>query len=114
MIQNLTEEAKRHSNLARRKRVKQAIERESKQPKSCPATAVGIFGPARSVTRPSTRPTQMVDHLFNQAAVEFSGRTLKSAATGALPGAYIGRMVGRWRTTVPDGQGSEGRPVDPR
>ena len=59
MIQNLRGEVKRHSNLARRKRVKQAIEGEPKQPTSHSCDERGYF---RELLEHCSRPRmQMVE-----------------------------------------------------
>ena len=94
MIQNLTREAKRHSNLARRKRVKQAIER---QPKSQSCDRDGYFHDLLDALPTCIYTTDANGRInfFNQAAVEFSGRT---------PEIGSDQWCVTWRLYWPDGR----------
>jgi len=95
-------EVKRRPNLARRKRVKQANEREPKQPKIHSCDGRGYFRELLDALPTAVYTTDANGRItfFSQAAVQLSGRTPESAAiVGALPGAYTGRMAGRCRMT---------------
>ena len=97
VIQNLTGEAKRHSNLARPKRVKPAIERESKQQKSQSCDSRGYFRELLEALPTAIYTTDANGRItfFNQAAVEFSGRT---------PEIGSDQWCVTWRLYWPDGR----------
>jgi len=77
VIQNLTGEVNRRSNLAGGKRMKQAIEREPKQPKSHSYDGRGYFRDLLEALPTAIYTTDANGRItfFNQAAVELSGRT---------------------------------------
>jgi len=97
VIQNLTREAKRHSNLARRKRGKQAIERESKQRESHSRDTREYFRDLLEALPMAIYTTDAHGRItfFNQAAVEFSGRT---------PEIGSDQWCVTWRLYWPDGR----------
>src|SRR5258708_39170539 len=96
VIQNLTGEVKRHSNLGRR-RVKQGIERELKQPKSHSYDERGYFRDLLEALPTAIYTTDANGRItfFNQAAVEFSGRT---------PEIGSDQWCVTWRLYWPDGR----------
>jgi PAS domain-containing protein len=75
VIQNSRGEANRHSNTARRKRLKQAIEREPKQLGSLSRDGRGYFRDLLEALPMAIYTTDANGQItfFNQAAVEFSG-----------------------------------------
>ena len=77
VIHNLTREVKHHSNLARRKGGKQAMERESKQRESHSRDTREYFRDLLEALPMAIYTTDANGRItfFNQAAVEFSGRT---------------------------------------
>src|SRR6266481_4990582 len=97
VIQNLTREVTRHSNLARRKRAKQAIEREPKQPKSHSCDERGYFRELLDALPTAIYTTDANGRItfFNQAAVELSGRT---------PEIGNDQWCVTWRLYWPDGR----------
>src|SRR5437867_8440846 len=97
VIQNLIGEAKRHSNLARGKRVKQAIERESKQPKIHSCDGRGYFRELLDALPMAIYTTDANGRItfFNQAAAELSGRT---------PEIGSDQWCVTWRLYWPDGR----------
>jgi hypothetical protein len=91
-------EVKRHSNLARRKRVKQAIEGKAKQPKSHSCDERGYFRELLDALPTAVYTTDANGRITSLIRPQSSSRVAppKSAAiVGALPGAYTGRMAGR-------------------
>src|SRR3984893_16910343 len=97
VIQSLTREVKRHSNLARRKRGKQAIEREPKQQKSQSCDSRGYFRDLLEALPTAIYTTDANGRItfFNQAAVEFSGRTPETGSD---------QWCVTWRLYWPDGR----------
>ncbi len=97
MIHNLTREVKRHSNLARRKGGKQANERAPKQLESHPYDTRGYFRELLDALPTAVYTTDADGRLtfFNQAAVEFSGRT---------PEIGSDQWSVTWRLYWPDGR----------
>ena len=97
VIQSLTREVQRHSNLARRKRGKQAIEREPKQQKSQSCDSRGYFRDLLEALPTAIYTTDANGRItfFNQAAVEFSGRT---------PEIGSDQWCVTWRLYWPDGR----------
>ena len=97
VIQNLTGEAKRHSNLARPKRVKPAIEREPKQPNGYSCNERGYFRDLLDALPMAIYTTDANGRItfFNQAAVELSGRT---------PEIGSDQWCVTWRLYWPDGR----------
>ena len=94
VIQNLRGEVKRHSNLARRKRVKQAIEGEAKQPTSHSCDERGYFRELLDALFTAAYANGRMT-FFNQAAVELSGRTAEIGSD---------RWCVTWRLYWPDGR----------
>ena len=96
MIQNLTRQVNRHSNLARRKR-EPAIEREAKQPKGHYCDERGYFRELLDALPAAIYTTDANGRItfFNQAAVELSGRT---------PEIGSDRWCVTWRLYWPDGR----------
>src|ERR1700732_4659954 len=97
VIQNLTGEAKRHSNLARPKRVKPAIEREPKQPNGYSCNERGYLRDLLDALPMAIYTTDANGRItfFNQAAVELSGRT---------PEIGNDQWCVTWRLYWPDGR----------
>src|SRR5207245_1255910 len=97
VIHNLTREVKRHSNLARRKGGKQANERAPKQLESHPYDTRGYFRELLDALPTAVYTTDADGRLtcFNQAAVEFSGRT---------PEIGSDQWSVTWRLYWPDGR----------
>src|SRR6266478_5017897 len=97
VIQSLTREVKRHSNLARRKRGKQAIEREPKQQKGQSCDSRGYFRDLLEALPTAIYTTDANGRItfFNQAAVEFSGRA---------PEIGSDQWCVTWRLYWPDGR----------
>src|SRR6266481_20414 len=97
VIHNLTREVKRHSNLARRKGGKQANERAPKQLESHPCDTRGYFRDLLEALPTAIYTTDANGRItfFNQAAVEFSGRT---------PEIGSDQWCVTWRLYWPDGR----------
>ena len=97
VIQNLRGEGNRHSNLARRKRVKEAIEREPKQPKNHSCDGRGYFRELLRALPTAIYTTDAIGRItfFNHAAVELSGRT---------PEIGSDQWCVTWRLYWPDGR----------
>src|SRR6266404_1527618 len=97
VIQNLTGEVNRRSSPAGRKRVKQAIEREPKQPKSHSYDGRGYFRDLLEALPTAIYTTDANGRItfFNQAAVELSGRT---------PEIGSDQWCVTWRLYWPDGR----------
>src|SRR5712675_46471 len=97
VIHNLTREVKRHSNLARRKRGKQANERAPKQLESHSCDTRGYFRDLLEALPTAIYTTDANGRItfFNQAAVEFSGRT---------PEIGSDQWCVTWRLYWPDGR----------
>src|SRR6266446_8768564 len=96
-IQNLMGAVNRHSNLAGRKRVKQAIERESKQLESHSCDTRRYFRDLLDALPMAIYTTDANGRItfFNQAAVELSGRT---------PEIGSDQWCVTWRLYWPDGR----------
>jgi PAS domain S-box-containing protein len=96
VIQNLTRQVNRHSNLARRKR-EQATEREAKQPNGYYRDQRGYFRELLDALPAAIYTTDANGRItfFNQAAVELSGRT---------PEIGSDRWCVTWRLYWPDGR----------
>jgi len=96
VIQNLRGRL-RHPNLARRKRVKQANEREPKQPKIHSCDGRGYFRELLDALPTAVYTTDANGRItfFSQAAVQLSGRTPEIASD---------RWCVTWRLYWPDGR----------
>jgi PAS domain S-box-containing protein len=97
VIQNLRGEVNRHPNFTRRKRVKEAIEREPKRPKSESCDSRGYFRDLLEALPAAIYTTDANGRItfFNQAAVEFSGR---------IPEIGSDQWCVTWRLYWPDGR----------
>jgi PAS domain S-box-containing protein len=97
VIHNLTREVKHHSNLARRKGGKQAIERGPKQQESHSRDTREYFRDLLEALPMAIYTTDANGRItfFNQAAVEFSGRT---------PEIGSDQWCVTWRLYWPDGR----------
>src|SRR6266436_6628643 len=96
-IQNLRGAVNRHSNLAGRKMMEQAIEREPKQQKGQSCDSRGYFRDLLEALPTAIYTTDANGRItfFNQAAVEFSGRT---------PEIGSDQWCVTWRLYWPDGR----------
>jgi PAS domain S-box-containing protein len=97
VIQNLRGEVNRHPNFTRRKRVKEAIEREPMRPKSESCDSRGYFRDLLEALPAAIYTTDANGRItfFNQAAVEFSGR---------IPEIGSDQWCVTWRLYWPDGR----------
>jgi PAS domain S-box-containing protein len=97
VIQNLKGDVNRHSNPAGRKRAEPAIKRGSKQPKSQSFDGRGYFRDLLDALPAAVYTTDASGRItfFNEAAVEFSGRT---------PEIGSDQWCVTWRLYWPDGR----------
>ena len=117
MIHNLTREVKRHSNLARRKGGKQANERAPKQLESHPCDTRGYFRDLLEALPTAIYTTDANGRITFLIRPPSSSRAHPRNRQRSMV-RYLAPILAGWSADgarrVPDGQGFEGRPVDPR